>query len=173
MYDLCLTYLWLYVTNQMTVTLILYSATHIVTATFITRVNPLTLKALNIFIKPWRPRGFIQFEIIINVLVSSFWFIWIPMLWVYNHYKMFTLTARGWFLDVRIWRLQTSDSVVQSISPRCKCLKRFFLYICTGLLLVFKSIARTLLWLAFVKNTSMHDCTKSSILPPTKYHWSD
>ena len=31
--------------------------------------------------------GFFQFEIIINVSVSSFWFIWIPMLWVYGHYK--------------------------------------------------------------------------------------
>ena len=31
--------------------------------------------------------GFFQFEIIINVSVSSFRFIWIPMLWVYNHYK--------------------------------------------------------------------------------------
>ena len=32
-------------------------------------------------------RFFIQFEIIINVLVSSFRFIWIPMLWVYSHFK--------------------------------------------------------------------------------------
>ena len=33
----------------------------------------LTLKALNICsYKPWRPKGFMQFEIIINVLVSSF-----------------------------------------------------------------------------------------------------
>ena len=48
----------------------------------------LTLKALNIFLyNPWEPKGFIQFEIIINVLVSSFWFIWIPMLWVCDHYK--------------------------------------------------------------------------------------
>ena len=30
-------------------------------------------------------RVFFQFEIIINVLVSSFWFIWIPMLRVYGH----------------------------------------------------------------------------------------
>ena len=30
---------------------------------------------------------FFQFEIIINVLVSSYWFIWIPMVWVYGHYK--------------------------------------------------------------------------------------
>ena len=36
-------------------------------------------------LKPWRLKGFIQFEIPINVLVSSFWFIWIPMLWVYGH----------------------------------------------------------------------------------------
>ena len=34
----------------------------------------LTLKALNLF------------EMIINVLVSSFRFIWIPMLWVYDNY---------------------------------------------------------------------------------------
>ena len=30
-----------------------------------------------------------QFEIIINVLVSSFHFIWILMLWVYDHYTYF------------------------------------------------------------------------------------
>ena len=33
----------------------------------------------------WKPKGFNQFESIINVLVSSFWFIWIPVLWVYEH----------------------------------------------------------------------------------------
>ena len=32
--------------------------------------------------KPWKPRSLFPFEIIINVLVSSFRFIWIPMLWV-------------------------------------------------------------------------------------------
>ena len=31
--------------------------------------------------------GFFQFKIIINVLVSSFWFIWIPMVCIYDHYK--------------------------------------------------------------------------------------
>ena len=35
--------------------------------------------------KPWRPKDFFKFEIIINVLVSSFWFIWIPVVWVYGH----------------------------------------------------------------------------------------
>ena len=35
--------------------------------------NVLTLEALDYFLyKPWRPKGFFQFEIIINVLVSSF-----------------------------------------------------------------------------------------------------
>ena len=45
-------------------------------------------------IKTKRPTGFFQFQIIIPVLVSSFRFIWIPMLWVYGHYKYFTLSVR-------------------------------------------------------------------------------
>ena len=32
---------------------------------------------------------FFQFEIIINVFVSSFRFIWIPILWFYDYYKYF------------------------------------------------------------------------------------
>ena len=32
-----------------------------------------------------RPKGFFQFEIIINVLIGSSRFIWKPMLWVYGH----------------------------------------------------------------------------------------
>ena len=71
--------------------------------------NFLTLKALNIFLKTMETKGFFQFEIIINVLGSSFRFIWIPMLWVCDIINMFTLTVRGVTLDVRIWRLQTSD----------------------------------------------------------------
>ena len=67
--------------------------------------------------KPWRQKGFIQFAIIINVLVSSFWFIWIPMLWVYGHYKYFYSYSAGIVfrrqnLTSTIWRLQTSDSDV-------------------------------------------------------------
>ena len=34
--------------------------------------------------KPWEPKVFFQFEIIINILISSFWFIWIPMLYFYD-----------------------------------------------------------------------------------------
>ena len=44
--------------------------------------------------KQWRTKGF-QFEIIIHVLVNSFWFIWIPMQMVYGHYKYFHGAERG------------------------------------------------------------------------------
>ena len=39
--------------------------------------------------------GVFIFEFIINVLVSSFCFIWIPMFCVYGHFKYFTLSGRG------------------------------------------------------------------------------
>ena len=55
---------------------------------------------------------FFQFEIIINVLVSSFCFILIPMLWVYGYYKCLIFSGRGSSLDVGIWRPWTSDSNV-------------------------------------------------------------
>ena len=44
---------------------------------------------------------FFQFEIIINILVGSFRFIWMPMLWVYGYFKYFNYysTARGSTLD--------------------------------------------------------------------------
>ena len=42
----------------------------------------------NILYKPQRPKGYFQFEIILNVLVSSFRFIWIPMLWVYGYFTV-------------------------------------------------------------------------------------
>ena len=59
-----------------------------------------------------------QFEIIINVLVSSSCLIWIPMLWVFNHYKcfnnIFSFSAGTVFIrqsltykDVRFWRIKT------------------------------------------------------------------
>ena len=52
--------------------------------------------------KPWRPKGFFQFEIIINVLVSSFCFIYIPMLRVYGYYYCLILLVQGPSLDVKI-----------------------------------------------------------------------
>ena len=47
---------------------------------------------------------FLQFEIIKNILVSFYRFIWIHMLWVYSHDKYFTLSVQGSNLDVIIWR---------------------------------------------------------------------
>ena len=45
-----------------------------------------------------------KFKITMNVSVSSFRFIWIPMLWVYGPYVFFN-DFSGPSLDVRIWRL--------------------------------------------------------------------
>ena len=75
----------------------------------------LTLTTLNFVCKPWKPKGIFPFEIIINVLVSSFCFIWIPMLWVCGHYEYFKSFSAGIVfrrqnltsVDVRFWRLKT------------------------------------------------------------------
>ena len=48
---------------------------------------------------------FFQFEVMINVLVSSFRFIWIHKVWVYGCCNVFILSVRWLTLDVRIWRL--------------------------------------------------------------------
>ena len=66
-----------------------------------------TLKQLNFFMKPWRPKGFFQFEITITVLVSFFRFIWIPRLWVYGHYKYFHSFSAG--TDFRQQKLTSTD----------------------------------------------------------------
>ena len=50
---------------------------------------------------------FFKFEIIMIVFASSFRFIWIPMLWVYNQYKYFYYFSAGSSLYIRIWRLQS------------------------------------------------------------------
>ena len=60
-------------------------------------------------------KEFFQFERIINVLVSSFRFIWIPMLWVYSHYILFIFFSAVAIyrrqilssIDIRFWRLKT------------------------------------------------------------------
>ena len=81
----------------------------------------------------WRPNGFLQFEIIKNVLVSSFRFIWISMLWVYEHYK-YVYSFRAVIdlrcqnltsADVRLWRLKLIPAlngliVLTHITPFCK-----------------------------------------------------
>ena len=61
----------------------------------------ITLKALNFLWKPWRPKVFFSIWNHHKCLVSSFRFIWIPMLWVYSHSKyLYTYTAG---IDFRIW----------------------------------------------------------------------
>ena len=57
--------------------------------------------------KPWRPKGFYQFVIIINVLLSSFCFIWKPILWVYDHYTFLIPLVRRQF-DVHRRQAMTS-----------------------------------------------------------------
>ena len=60
-----------------------------------------------------------QLEIIINVFISSFWLIWIPMLWVYDYYKYFYSSGAAidfsrqnlTSVDVRFWRLNSSRPV--------------------------------------------------------------
>ena len=44
--------------------------------TYLPIVNPYDAEMF--VYEPWRPKGYFQFEIIINALVSSFPFIWIP-----------------------------------------------------------------------------------------------
>ena len=46
---------------------------------------------INIFTLTW----FFKFKIIIRIVVSSFCFIWIPMLWVHGHYKYFISFGAG------------------------------------------------------------------------------
>ena len=56
-------------------------------------VDASTLKALKCFLyKPWRPKGFWNHH---NLLVRSFRFIWIPMLWVWGHYIFFLIFQCG------------------------------------------------------------------------------
>ena len=66
---------------------------------------------------------FFQFEIIINVLVSSLQFIWIPMLRVYGHYRYFIFFS-AWIVfirqnltstDGRFWRIKTIPALKGSM----------------------------------------------------------
>ena len=55
----------------------------------------LSLHSADIFLyKPWKPKGFF--------LAGSLRIIWIPMLWVYGHYKYSNSYSAG-SLHVRIW----------------------------------------------------------------------
>ena len=68
-------------------------------------------------------KGFFQFEIIINVLVTSFRFIWIPILWIYGQYKYF-LSMRGPSLYVKIQRLYRRQILTYKDGPRTERAKK-------------------------------------------------
>ena len=65
-------------------------------------------------------KGFLQFEIIIiDVLISFFHFIWIPMVWVYDHYKYFNSFSAGIVYHVyrdvyRRYRSETQKGLILS-----------------------------------------------------------
>ena len=81
--------------------------------------------------KPWKPKGFSQFEITINFLVCSFSVIWIPMLWVYGHYNYFNSVSTGidfirqnpTSVDVRFWRMKTIPALKGLKWCRCSTRK--------------------------------------------------
>ena len=83
--------------------------------------------------KPLEQKGFFQFEIIINVLVSSFCFIWIPQLCVYGHYNfsIISLWDRHQNLtstDVRFWCLKSIPAlweVKRDIMNYCEVLQTY------------------------------------------------
>ena len=83
------------------------------------------LKQLNICM--WAMEHIFQFEIIINVLVSFFRFIWIPVVWIYDHYKLFySFSAVIYFrrqnltsIDVRFWRFKSVPW--NDDCRRCRC----------------------------------------------------
>ena len=83
-------------------------------------INPSPLKFWNMFIQTKSPKGYLQFEIIINVLVNPLRFIWLHVLWVDVHYKYFDSYSVGigfrrqnsTSTDVRFWRLKSRVEVL-------------------------------------------------------------
>ena len=78
-------------------------------------VKLLTLEALKDFCINHGKQRFFQLEIIMNAIVSSFCFIWILMLWVYDHWKYIIFFSAGTVfirqnlpsVDGRFWRIKT------------------------------------------------------------------
>ena len=68
-------------------------------------------------------KRFFQYEIIINVLVSSSPFLSIHMLWLYRHFKLLILSVRGPFSDVRIC---LSICLISVHITLCILLRRWF-----------------------------------------------
>ena len=98
--------------------------------TCVSGVHSITLWSLypvqrwNSVYKPWRPKGYFQFEIFSNILVSSFRFIWILMLWVYGHYKFLILSARFYTSESDICRRRILTSKDSPRSERVTSARR-------------------------------------------------
>ena len=71
-------------------------------------LTPTQVTTLKYFCKTHEDQRVFQFQIIINILVSSSLFIWIPICYVSTAIgNILILSVRGLTLDVRIWRLQS------------------------------------------------------------------
>ena len=72
----------------------------------------LTLTALKYLCLNHGDQRVFQFKIIINVLVSSFWFIWIPICYGCAAVRnILILSVRGPTLYVRIWRIKLAPDL--------------------------------------------------------------
>ena len=77
------------------------------------------------------------FEIISDVLVGSFRYIWIPMSWVYSHYKYFNSSSPGTVFirqnltstDIRFWRIKTVPALKGLIIQQMT-MKNNLLFVC-------------------------------------------
>ena len=58
---------------------------------------------------------FFQFDIIGNILVSSFFFIWIPIFWVYGHYNLFS--------SFSVWTDFRRQNLTSKVGPRAEIVK--------------------------------------------------
>ena len=82
------------------------------------------LKRWILFVKFIETKGFFSFWNHHKCLSQSFWFIWIPMLWVYSHYKYaYSYSAGSDFsrqnltsTDVRFWRLESVPALSVTLS---------------------------------------------------------
>ena len=84
----------------------------------------LTLKALKYFrINRGDQRVYFNLKTILDVLVSSFWFIRIPMLWVYGHYThVYSYSAGINFIRQHLM----STTIVDTCAVRVKCEKYYY-----------------------------------------------
>ena len=113
----------------------------------------LTLKALKyLCINHGDQRVFFKFEITINVLFSSFWFIWIPMSWVYGRQKYVHAFSTGTVFirqnltstDVKFWRIKTVPALKGlKLTSNIKPQRNTVVFHCNGPLILLKIIYKS------------------------------